>query len=68
MKLFKKHTEDNWYCDHIREDGTIIRVGSLLEVEAIEFAAERKGLTECWWINNKGEKFDSFKYISQNNA
>jgi len=61
MKLFKKNTKKVWYCDHICEDGTIERVYSICEVEAIERAAERKGLTECLWINNKGEKFDSFK-------
>lgn len=63
MKLFKKNrkTKKVWYCDHIWEDGTVERVYDEFTVEAIERATERKGLTECWWINNKGEKFDSFK-------
>ena len=61
MKLFKKNKPASvWYCDHICEDGTTERVYSVEEVESIERATERKGLTECWWVNNKGEKFDSF--------
>lgn len=63
MKLFKRKNKvnDDWYCDHIMEDGTIERVYDIGQVEAVERAAERKGLTECWWINKNGEKFNSFQ-------
>ena len=63
MKLFKRNrkVKEIWYCDHIREDGTIERIYDDLQIEAIERATWNKGLRECWWINNKGEKFDSFK-------
>lgn len=57
----RKNNKEVWYVDHIKEDGTIERVYDIMEVEAIERATEKAGKTSCWWINNQGEKFDSFK-------
>lgn len=57
----RKNNEEVWYVDHINADGTIVRVYDIMEVEAIEHAEAKAGQTSCWWINLKGEKFDSFK-------